>query len=251
MVELLIVLFIMVWLPWFVISSLKNFFQRRANHKAEEKRRKEYELNPLLRHEAQIRLLSNHLKFKTKNDFLLLTRYYKISAMDKYFTPVSDKANEIRNEIESDIRLDEKQRTYLYGYLEKCVGEKIEEEMKTKQAYEVKKLIEKEEAARRKKLIAERLFRRKKVIDRLVGKYSYVLLDDGSELLKRANQPFGSRNEPYMFKSNIWEYTDGKYIIFGGFTYEEGVINLFENLIKLKKKKAIKRIDTLNDPRTV
>lgn len=243
--EIFLFLLIFVGLPWFVISLVKSYFENRARDKDAEIRRQAHALNPALKHEEQIRLVVRMLQHK--NGFNHIKRG-GINVNGNFIeidnTPVTNKATQIRNNFLNDPKLGEREKVSLMNFLERNLGEKIKAEAINKAIYESQKLAKLEDDKRKKEESDLKNLRRKLIIDKLSGKYSYVLVDKNSHL-------FRGNNEPFVFKSNCWEYVDGSYIFFGGDSYNQGVINLFKKLSQLKKMKKIRRIDNTNDPRTV
>lgn len=139
----------------------------------------------------------------------------------------------------------------LNKYIERVLGHKLKEEAQKKSDYEREKLSREIALENKREKYAAKILHKKLVIDRLSGIRSYVHIDKDSSLLGSYRKPFRNNADYFIFKSNVWEYLDGSYIFFEGATYNEGVVNLFENLIKLRREKKIRRINNMNDPRTV
>ena len=255
--EIFLFFFIFVGLPWFVISLIKNYFEQRAREKEALEIRQAHARNPSLKHEEAIRRVNiSNTSVMNLDDLLELsnnlfysreTLHQKIENYSKkieYKTPITNSALEIHAKIVSDTGISEVQKTRLINLINNRLGEKIRVEAINKEKYEESRRVKLNQLKLELIDFEAKCLRRKSLIDRLAGEYSYVCIDAGSPLFEKVNAPF-------VFKSNNWEYINGDYILFGGKSYNEGVINLYKNLYKLKRLKKIKKINNLADPRTV
>jgi hypothetical protein len=250
--EIFLILFLIILIigfPIYIYVSVKSYFEERTREKNNEERNRAYALNPILKYLAMVRALSD----RKRDDLILLgtLRRGGINTMAGYNTPFTLEVNKITGLALKDVALTTQDRDKLNEYIEFKIGQKLKDESQKKADYEREQLIKKIAEAQKIEKYNAKIVRRKLMIDRLSGSRSYVQIDKDSPLLSNINKPFRDSDAYFIFKSNIWEYLNGGYILFEGATYNEGVVNLFDNLIKLKREKKIRRINNINDPRTV
>ena len=252
--------FLIVGIPWLIISAIVEFFKNLRVRKKERAKQKEYDQNPCLRFEERIRSVEYDIKKELRGSGRLMQNPYgpggvppklQSNLIGQGYTYSSDfksryaiKASEIRKEITKNSLLSPENKSYLFNYLDTWLGGKIKNEQIEKEKYDAIKLAQYEKELIEQRLVAERFSRRKTLIDRLAGVNSYVLIDSGSPLFKKSKFAF-------VFKSNNWEYRNGDYILEGANSYDEGVVNLYKILFRLKRRNEIKKRNAFNDPQMI
>ena len=257
--KLAIVVLLLVGIPWLIIFSIVKLFKHFRKQRRDRAKQKKYNQNPCLFYEEIIDNVERQIKeeMRGKKGFRMnplgpgkvpqnQINGYGQGHMNlgEFKSRYEIKAGEIRNSIINNNLLTEENKYHLLNYIKIQLGGKIENEQLEKAKHEVAKLAQSEMLMLVKRKFNEKVSRRKSVIDRLAGLDSYVLIDSDSPLFKRINCA-------YTFKSNNWEYRNGDYILAGAQSYDEGVVNLYKNLFRLKKRNAIKKRDALTDPRMI
>jgi hypothetical protein len=254
--EVIFIFLVLVVFPLFIYLLVRSILENGRIEKLKEERRILHEKNPSLKYEEAIQRVKRgtHINlFEMNSVDYSIGIEYPISKINrrggidvplKFATPITDKALEIKRKIMCDGNLNLLEKQKLIEYINSQLNVTVRDEADSKARYEADVLLKIESIKLTAKKLQSNNVRRKKMIDKLVGFNSYVELDNKNSLNKQDIQPF-------VFKSNYWEYKNGDYIIFGGQSYEEGVVNLFKNLLLLKKLSKIQRINALNDPRTI
>ncbi len=246
--QIIFLIFIFIVIPWLIYVIVKSSLESRRKEKAEEERRIAHLKNPRLKYIELINGRHGFVKLMNRRSQNYFARGgIAIEDFKKNFkTPYLDAFNKTEREISIGNDINEVDKTELMELLKSVFMLALQREGVEKEQFDLnrKKFIENEE--RKKIMLKSKHLHRRRIIEKLSGSNSFVLLDSTSNLISHQNFSF-----KFIFKSNIWENNDGTYVISGGDTYDEGVVNLFQLLAALKKSKKIKKIDNLRDPRTV